>query len=99
MTGKRGRKPISEVERLQQAQTARRVVDEELAAMRSAGLMPSEGKAKANAARRLGVGQEAGALAGAGPCCRPSEETDRSAERFYCPMGGDPEGGSAGSSV
>ena len=55
MTGKRGRKPISEVERLQQAQTARRVVDEELAAMRSAGLMPSEGKAKANAARRLGV--------------------------------------------
>ena len=55
MTGKRGRKPISEVERLQQAQTARRVVDEELAAMRRAGQMPSKGKAKANAARRLVV--------------------------------------------
>ena len=40
---------------LQRAQTARRTVDEELAAMQRDGLMPSEGKAKANAARRLGI--------------------------------------------
>ena len=55
MTGKRGRPPDSEDERLQRAQTARRTVDEELAAMRRDGLMPSQGKANGRAARRLGI--------------------------------------------
>ena len=52
---KRGRPPDSEDERWQRAQTARRTVDEELAAMQRDGLIPSPGKAKNRAARRLGI--------------------------------------------
>ena len=55
MTGKRGRPPDSEDERWQRAQTARRTVDEELAAMQSCGLIPLPGKANSRAARRLGI--------------------------------------------
>jgi hypothetical protein len=46
MTGKRGRPSYSEDERWQRAQTARRTVNEELAAMRHDGLIPSSGRAK-----------------------------------------------------
>ena len=55
MTGKRGRPPDPEDERWQRAQTARRTVDEELAAMQHDGLIPSPGKANNRAARRLGI--------------------------------------------
>jgi hypothetical protein len=55
MTGKRGRPPDVEVERWQRAQTARRTVDEELAAMQNYGLIRLPGKANDRAARRLGI--------------------------------------------
>jgi len=55
MTGKRGRPPDSEDERWRRAQTARRTVDEELAAMQRDGLIKSPGKANNRAARRLGI--------------------------------------------
>ena len=54
MTG-RGRPPDSEDERWQRAQTARRTVDEELAAMQGCRLIPLPGKANSRAARRLGI--------------------------------------------
>ena len=55
MTGKRGRPPDSEDERWRRAQTARRTVDEELAAMQREGPIKSLGKANDRAARRLGI--------------------------------------------
>ena len=55
MTGKRGRPPVKEDERLQRAQTARRAVDEELAPMQRDGLIPLQGKAIGRAARRLEI--------------------------------------------
>ena len=55
MTGKRGRPSYSEDERWQRAQTARRTVNEDLAAMRHDGLIPSSGRAKNRAALRLGI--------------------------------------------
>ena len=55
MTGKRGRPPDLKDERWQRAQTARRTVDEELAAMQRDGLIPLPGKANDRAARRLGI--------------------------------------------
>ena len=55
MAGKRGRPRHLEGARWQHAQTARRMVDEEMAAMQVCGQTPSEGEAKKRVCRRLGV--------------------------------------------
>jgi len=55
MAGKRGRPRHLEDARWQRAQTAQRMVDEEMAAMQGCGQTPSEGKAKKNVCRRLEV--------------------------------------------
>jgi len=55
MAGKRGRPRHLEDARWQRAQTAQRMVDEEMAAMQGCGQTPSEGEAKKRVSRRLRV--------------------------------------------